>query len=294
MKTPSQSLREIVTDSILQVPGVNSALVARIVERTGFQACYFSGAAFASGNLAIPDIGLFTLTELTQAVGVITRRIEIPMIVDADTGFGGPLHVERTVIELGRAGAAAIQLEDQQLPKRCGHLSGKTLIPAEEMCQKLRTASSAQAPGNPIIIARTDARDSEGMEAAIGRAKRYIDAGAEWIFPEALATKKEFETFAEAISVPLVANMTEFGKSPLLTLEELSELGYAAVLYPVTLQRVMLRAAEAALGVIASEGSQASILDLMQTREELYDLIDYQDFEERDRQMMGGESLWEQ
>ncbi|MGV3607649.1 MAG: methylisocitrate lyase [Planctomycetaceae bacterium] len=293
MTSLSEQLRETVQDSILQVPGVGSALLARMAQRIGFQACYFSGAAFASGSLGIPDIGLFTLSELSQAVGVITRRIDIPMIVDADTGFGGPLHVERTMQELGRVNAAAVQLEDQQLPKRCGHLSGKTLITTEEMCQKLRAAANANAQGNPIIIARTDARDLEGIDAAIERAKRYIDAGAEWIFPEALTSPQEFEKFAREVEIPLVANMTEFGKSPLLTLDELSDMGYAAVLYPVTLQRVMMRAAEAAMGVIASDGTQESILDLMQTREELYDLIEYQDFEERDRHMMGDGSTWE-
>lgn len=290
MKPLSDKLRELTAESILQVPGVPTALVARLVERTGYEACYFSGASFSSGTLALPDIGLFTLTELSQAVVTITRRIEIPMIVDADTGFGGPLNVERTVLELAHAGAAAIQLEDQQLPKRCGHLSGKSLISSEEMCQKIKAATTTPTAANPIIIARTDARAVDGLEAAIERAKRYIDAGAEWIFPEALETPEEFDQFARAIPVPLMANMTEFGKSPLLTLDELSDLGYAAVLYPVTLQRVMMRAAEAALNLIAAEGSQQSILDLMQTREELYEMIDYKDFEERDREMMRGES----
>jgi methylisocitrate lyase len=216
--------------------------------------------------------------------------VNLPLIVDADTGFGEAVNVERTVVELEGAGAAAIQLEDQRLPKRCGHLSGKTLVEPEEMCAKLRAAAGARWDDDLVIIARTDARGAEGFDEALERAKRYLDAGADWIFPEALASQEEFARFAREIEAPLVANMTEFGKSPLLKLEELAEMGYAAVLYPVTLLRVALKAVEAALAVIAAEGSQHDLLDLMQNREELYDLLDYEDFEERDRAHFTGES----
>ena len=235
----------------------------------------------------MPDVGLFTLSELTDQTNKITRSIDIPLIVDADVGFGEAINVERTVQELEAAGAAAIQLEDQVLPKRCGHLSGKALIEIEAMCTKIRAAAAARFDDDTVILARTDARGVDGIEAAIDRAKRYIDAGADWIFPEALASKGEFEQFTQAIRVPLVANMTEFGKSPLLNHEELNQMGYAAALYPVTLLRIAMRAIEAALAVIDMEGSQESLLDLMQTREELYDLLDYEDFEERDRAYFG-------
>jgi methylisocitrate lyase len=281
--TPGKRLRELVTDSTIQVPGAPSALFARLVERCGYEAMYLSGAAFSAGILGLPDVGLFTLTELVQQTTYLTRASDLPLIVDADTGFGETLNVERTIIELEAAGAAAVQLEDQQFPKRCGHLAGKSLIEPEAMCAKLRAAAGARSDPDFVIIARTDARGVTNIDDAIERAKRYLDAGADWIFPEALQSKQEFEQFSEAIDAPLVANMTEFGKSPLLTLDELAELGYSAVLYPVTLLRVAMYGAEAALRVIANEGTQAEILDMMQTREGLYDLLDYKAFEERDR-----------
>jgi methylisocitrate lyase len=281
--SPGKKLRELVADSTLQVPGAPSALFARLIERCGYEAMYLSGAAFSAGILGLPDVGLFTLTELAQQTAYLTRACALPLIVDADTGFGEVLNVERTVIELEAAGAAAIQLEDQQFPKRCGHLAGKSLVEPAAMCEKLRAAAAARTDQDFIILARTDARGVTNIDDAIDRAKRYLDAGADWIFPEALQTKAEFEQFATAIEAPLVANMTEFGKSPLLTLDELADLGYSVVLYPVTLLRVAMFGAEAALRVIAQEGTQAEILDMMQTREDLYDLLDYQAFEDRSR-----------
>jgi methylisocitrate lyase len=285
--TPGQELRELVADATIQVPGAPNALLARLIERCGYDAMYLSGAAFSAGVLGLPDVGLFSLTELAQQTTYLTRTCGLPLIVDADTGFGEALNVERTVIELEAAGAAAIQLEDQQLPKRCGHLGGKSLVETATMCAKLRAAVAAKSDPNLVIIARTDARGVTGLADAIQRAKHYLDAGADWIFPEALESNEEFAEFARAIDAPLVANMTEFGKSPLLTLEELAELGYAAVLYPVTLLRVALKASEAALNLIAADGTQQDILDLMQTRDELYDLLDYRFFEERDRAHSG-------
>lgn len=282
-------LRQKVEDSTIQVPGAMNALVARMIERSGYDAAYFSGAAFSASTLALPDIGLFTLTELVQQVRMITSRTELPLIVDADTGFGEAVNVERTVFELEAAGAAAIQLEDQRLPKRCGHLSGKSLVEPAEMCAKLRAAVAARRDSGTIIIARTDARGVTTFDDAVDRAKQYLDAGADWIFPEALADRGEFEKFADAIDAPLLANMTEFGKSELLTLDDLADLGYAAVLYPVTLMRVAMKAIEAALAVLAEEGTQRELLDLMQSRQELYDLIDYQDYEERDQSYFRGE-----
>jgi methylisocitrate lyase len=281
--SPGKTLRDLAADSTIQVPGAPTALFARLIERCGYEAMYLSGAAFSAGILGLPDIGLFTLTELAQQTTYLTRACALPLIVDADTGFGEALQVERTIIELEAAGAAAIQLEDQQSPKRCGHLVGKSLIEADAMCAKLRAAAAARSDQDLVIIARTDARGVTSINDAIDRAQRYLAAGADWIFPEALQSKDEFEQFARAIEAPLVANMTEFGKSPLLTLDELAELGYSAILYPVTLLRIAMKAGEAALNLLAAEGTQADILDLMQSRDELYDLIDYKDFESRDK-----------
>jgi methylisocitrate lyase len=281
--SPGQELRDLVAESTIQIPGAPSALAARMIERCGFDALYLSGAAFSAGVLGLPDVGLFTLSELAQQTAYLTKASSLPLIVDADTGFGEALNVERTVVELEAAGAAAIQLEDQQLPKRCGHLAGKSLVEPEIMCAKLRAACAAREDSSLVIIARTDARGVTDLADAIARAHRYLAAGADWIFPEALRSKDEFAQFSEAVDAPLVANMTEFGQSPLLKLEELADLGYSAVLYPVTLLRVAMKATEAALNFLAADGTQQELLDLMQTRDELYDLLDYKYFEERDR-----------
>ncbi len=287
--SPAKVLRETVADVTIQVPGVPNALAGLLAEQAGFDAVYLSGAALAAGVLAMPDVGLFTLSELAQQTAYLTRRTKLPVIVDADTGFGEALNVERTIAELEAAGAAAIQLEDQQLPKRCGHLSGKTLVAPDEMCAKLRAAARARRNKDTILLARTDARAGEGPEAAIERARRYLDAGADWIFPEALVDRDEFAAFAAAVPAPLVANMTEFGKSQLLSLNELADLGYAVVLYPVTLLRVAMKAMAEALHVLHRDGTQTGLLPVMQTRQELYDLLGYDDYEERDRAYFTGE-----
>lgn len=286
--SPGKLLRQAVSDATIQVPGAFNALVARMIEAAGFEAAYLSGAAFSAGTLALPDVGLFTLTELAQQTTYLTRSVEIPIIVDADTGFGEPLNVHRTVVELEAAGAAAIQLEDQRLPKRCGHLSGKSLVEPEEMCAKLRAAAAARTDAELVIIARTDARGVTSFDEAVQRSLRYVEAGADWIFPEALENRDEFERFAKTVEVPLVANMTEFGKSPLLPIDDLNAMGYAAVLYPVTLLRVAMKVIEASLETIADEGIQTELMDMMQTRQELYDLLGYEEFEERDREYFAG------
>lgn len=282
--SPGEMLRATIEATAIQVPGAPNALAGRLIEEMGFAAMYLSGAALSTGVLAIPDVGLFTLTELVQHVNYITARAGIPLIVDADTGFGDTVNVERTIVELERAGAAAIQLEDQELPKRCGHLSGKSLIEGEAMCAKLRAAAAARADETTVIIARTDARGVDGFEAAVERAKQYLDAGADWIFPEALANAEEFQAFARAVDAPLMANMTEFGKSPILEFDELAQMGYRVVIYPVTLLRVAMKAMETALTVLAADGTQRELLDLMQTRQELYDLVEYESYEVRDRE----------
>ena len=281
--SPGARLRDAALRETILIPGAFNALVGRLIEDCGYEAMYISGAAFSAGTLALPDIGLFTLSELAEHTRQLTRSTRLPVIVDADTGFGEPVNVERTVMELEAAGAAAIQLEDQRLPKRCGHLSGKQLVEPEEMEAKIRAAAAARADEDLVILARTDARGVIGIDAAIDRAQRYLQAGADWIFPESLRTADEFAEFAKKVRAPLIANMTEFGQSPLLTLDELRQLGYVGVLLPVTLLRVAMKAIEAALVTIADEGSQRSLLDLMQTRQELYDLLGYKDFEERDR-----------
>lgn len=281
--SPGAKLKAAADGSTIAIPGAFNALVARMVEEAGFPAMYLSGAAFSAGALALPDIGLFTLSELAQQTAWLTRGADIPLIVDADTGFGAAVNVERTVIELEAAGAAAIQLEDQQLPKRCGHLSGKLLVETDEMCAKIRAAVAARRDPDLVILARTDARGVHDFDEAVDRAKRYLDAGADWIFPEALASREEFEKFAGEIDAPLIANMTEFGKSPLLSLDDLANLGYTGVLYPVTLLRVAMKGVEAALATLAADGTQRDLLDLMQTRQELYDLLGYSSYEARDK-----------
>jgi len=282
--TPGRVLRESISENAIQVPGAPNALMGRLIEEMGFSAMYLSGAAISAGVVGMPDIGLFTLTELVQQLQYLTAQVSTPVIVDADTGFGDTANVERTVMELERAGAAAIQLEDQELPKRCGHLSGKSLVTTDAMCAKIRAAVGARGDESTVIIARTDARGVDNFDAAVARATKYIEAGADWIFPEALATRDEFVSFAKAIDAPLVANMTEFGKSPLLNFTELADMGYRVVLYPVTLLRVAMKAAETALSIISTDGTQSELLDLMQTRQELYNLLEYDSYEERDRE----------
>lgn len=285
MTSPSagKALREAAAKSTILIPGAFNALTARLIERAGFSAMYLSGAAFSAGDFALPDIGLFTLTELVEQTTRLVRAAKIPLIVDADTGFGEAVNVERTVTELVAAGAAAIQLEDQRLPKRCGHLSGKSLVDADEMCAKVRAAVAARGNSDTVILARTDARGVEGFDQAVDRAQRYLDAGADWIFPEALADRQEFAQFAKAVKAPLVANMTEFGKSELLPIAEFNQLGYAGVLLPVTLLRVAMKAVEESLAAIVQDGTQQSLLPRMQSRQELYELLDYTGYEARDR-----------
>lgn len=280
--TSGEMLRLTVAANAIQVPGAPNALAGRLIEEMGFAAMYISGAAVSAGVLAMPDIGLFTLTELAQQVNFLSARVTIPVIVDADTGFGDVANVCRTVVEIERAGAAAIQLEDQELPKRCGHLPGKTLVSADAMADKLRAAVAARTDHQTVIIARTDARAVEGFDSAVDRARKYIAAGADWIFPEALTTRDEFASFAAAIHSPsappdlqLLANMTEFGQSPLLTFDELAAIGFRVVIYPVTLLRVAMKAIESTLSILAVDGTQRDLLDLMQTRQELYELLDY-------------------
>jgi methylisocitrate lyase len=263
------------------VPGAFNALTARMAERAGFEVLYVSGAALSAG-MAMPDVGLLTLNEVAEQTRLITSAISIPAIVDADTGFGEAINVERTVRTLESAGAAAIQLEDQRLPKRCGHLSGKDVVTADEMVAKVRAAVAARCNPALMIIARTDARGVTSFDDAVARSKLYRAAGADAIFPEALQSADEFARFRRAVDGPLVANMTEFGKSPLLRFDELAAIGYSLVLFPVTLMRLGMKAISEGLAVIKASGTQRNLLDRMQTRKELYDILGYADYEQRD------------
>jgi methylisocitrate lyase len=285
--SPGRRFRGALKQPPLMIPGVFNALTARLAERAGFRAVYQSGAALSASLAAVPDVGLLTQTEFTEQGRYLAAAVSIPVISDADTGFGEALAVERTVALFESAGLAGLHLEDQQMPKRCGHLSGKTLVSTAEMVSKLKAAVAARRDPSFVIIARTDGRASEGIEAAIERAHAYVEAGADLIFPEALESPEEFGRFASAIKVPLLANMTEFGKSPLLSASELAKLGYAAVLFPVTMLRVAAKAVENAMAQLARDGSQKGFVDRMQTRAQLYELLDYTGFESRDRTYFG-------
>ena len=228
-----------------------------------------------NATAGVPDIGLLTLTEVAQLAGYVARAVKIPAIVDADTGFGGAENAARTIEEFERAGLAGCHIEDQEFPKRCGHLAGKTLVETEDMNEKIAAAAAAKRDKDFLLIARTDARAVESFAKAVERAQSYLAAGADAIFPEALQNEQEFRDFAKEVKAPLLANMTEFGKSPLLSLKELSDLGYRMVIYPQTAFRVSMFAAGQMLRDLKKTGTQESWLDRMQTRQELYDLLDY-------------------
>ncbi|MBX2989032.1 MAG: methylisocitrate lyase [Bdellovibrionaceae bacterium] len=268
---------------LLQFPGSWSPIVSMAIERQGFDGVYISGSVL-SNDLGYPDIGLTTLTEVAQRGRQIARTTKLPAIIDADTGFGEPMNVTRTVQELIEMGLSGCHLEDQENPKRCGHLDGKAVVPVEQMVRKIAAACRGKAlDSNFLIIARTDARAMEGLDKTIERAKAYIDAGAEMIFTEALQDEKEFEKFRAAVSVPLLANMTEFGKSKLLSTETLQDLGYNMVIYPVTTFRLAMKATEEGLKAIKAQGTQEGILDRMQHRKELYELTRYEEYNSFDQ-----------
>jgi methylisocitrate lyase len=264
---------------IVRMPGAHDPLAALLARRAGFRALYLSGAALTA-SLALPDLGVLTLSELTFFTRAICRAAGLPLVVDGDTGYGEALNVMRLVRELEDAGAAAVQIEDQVLPKKCGHLSDKRLAAPDEMARKV--AAAARAARHLRIIARTDAVASEGLDAAIARARLYREAGAHAIFPEALRTVEELRAFAGAVPGPLLANMTEFGRSPLLAADDLARLGYKMVIWPVTALRIAARAMEECYAELARSGTQQALLGRMQTRTELYELIRYHDYEALD------------
>jgi methylisocitrate lyase len=271
----SKKLRELIANGAVMLPGVPNAAMARQVERAGFDAAYVSGAGMANATAGVPDIGLLTLTEVAQLAGYIAKAVKIPAIVDADTGFGGAENVVRTIRELEAAGLAGCHIEDQEFPKRCGHLSGKSLVDVEEMVGKIKAAVASRRDPDFMIIARTDARAVEGFDRAVERAGEYLAAGADAIFPEALQSAEEFRDFAKEIDLPLLANMTEFGKSPLLTFGQLVDFGYRIVIFPQSAFRVSMKASEEFFAALKKAGTQSDWLEKMQTRQELYDLLDY-------------------
>ncbi|MDO8629001.1 MAG: methylisocitrate lyase [Phycisphaerales bacterium] len=271
----SAELRRLIARGVVMLPGAYNALSARMIEQEGFSAMYLSGAVLANSVGGAPDIGLMSLTEARDHADHIARVTTVPLIMDADTGYGGPENAARTVQVLESAGVSGIHLEDQEFPKRCGHLDGKRLVPQEEFCEKIAAAAAARTSRDFVLIARTDARGVTGYDEAVRRAHAYLKAGADAIFPEALESREEFARFARDVDTLLLANMTEFGKTPFLTADEFGGMGYNLVIFPVTLQRVAMKATEDALRVLKAERSQKSLLDRMQTRRELYDLLGY-------------------
>ncbi|HEV2472469.1 MAG TPA: methylisocitrate lyase [Chthonomonadales bacterium] len=267
--------RELIRSETIAMPGVFNAITARMAQQVGFRAAYLSGAGVTNSLTAFPDIGLLTLTEMAQQARYVTAAVDLPVIADADTGYGEALSIARAVHDFENAGLAGIHLEDQVAPKRCGHLEGKRIVPASEMCARILAAVRARRHQSFFLIARTDARLVEGLDAAVERANAYLNAGADAIFPESLASEEEFANFASRVSAPLLANITEFGKTPLIPVSRLAELGYAMVIFPMSAFRMMMRACEECFSAIMQEGSQAAMVNRMQTRNELYELIDY-------------------
>ncbi|NLU84596.1 methylisocitrate lyase [Rhodococcus sp. HNM0569] len=267
--------------SIQRLPGAINPLTAKLIQEIGFEGAYVSGGAL-SAALALPDIGLTTLTEVTAHSMQIAHATDLPVLVDADTGFGEPMSAARTVVAFEDAGIAGLHLEDQVNPKRCGHLDGKAIVPADDMVRRVRAAVTARRDPDFVICARTDAAGTDGIDEAIDRAKAYADAGADMIFTEALRTETDFEKFRAAVDIPLLANMTEFGKSRLLSAKTLEDIGYNAVIYPVTTLRLAMGAIEQGLREIHELGTQEGVVDRMQTRARLYELLEYERYNEFD------------
>ena len=276
------------TERPLQVVGTVNAYSALLAEHSGFRALYLSGAGVANASFGLPDLGMTSLNDVCEDVRRITSATELPLLVDADTGWGAAFNIARTCSELIKAGAGGMHLEDQVAAKRCGHRPGKELVPAAEMVDRIKAAVDGRTDAGFVIMARTDAHAVEGQQAAVDRAGAYAEAGADMIFAEALATLDEFRQFTTAVRLPVLANITEFGKTPLFTTQELASVGVRLVLYPLSAFRTMSKAALAVFGAIRREGTQKSVLDLMQTRAELYDTLGYHDYEKKLDELFGG------
>jgi len=267
----------LATGELLRFPGAFNPLSARLIERKGFEGVYISGAVL-SADLGLPDIGLTTLTEVAGRGQQIARMTDLPAIIDADTGFGEPMNVARTVQTLEDAGLAGCHIEDQINPKRCGHLDGKAVVDTDTAIKRIRAAVDARRDENFLVMARTDIRAVDGLDAAIDRARQLVDAGADAIFPEAMRTLAEFEAVRAAVDVPILANMTEFGKSDLFSVDDLRNVGVNIVIWPVSLLRLAMGAADRALDALQDEGHLKNQLGQMQHRADLYDLIDYEQY----------------
>ncbi|HJP19138.1 MAG TPA: methylisocitrate lyase [Nitrospinota bacterium] len=278
-------IKELMGEGIVVLPGAFNGISAKLVEKAGFKAFYISGAGLVNGVAAMPDVGLLTMSEVQTQASYIVNAVNIPCIVDGDTGFGETVNVMRMVKGLEGIGAAGVHIEDQELPKKCGHLSGKKLVSPQAMAEKIASAVEARKDPDFIIIARTDARGVEDIKNAIERANIYLEAGADVIFPEALESKEEFVTFKKEVNAPLLANMTEFGKTPLITVSEFEDIGYSIVIFPLTTFRVMIKAVQDALGKLKAEGTQKDLIEKMLTRKELYELIDYNEYEGIDKKI---------
>jgi len=277
-----RSLREQLNgDELLRFPGMLNPLSARLIERKGFEGVYISGGVMAA-ELGIPDIGLTTLSEISERGGQIARTTDLPTIIDADTGFGGTLNIARTVQHLENAGISALHIEDQVNPKRCGHLDGKSVVDEPEARERIGAAVRARRDPNLVIVARTDIRALDDLDATIRRAQALVDAGADVVFPEALRSLEEFEAVVAAVDVPVLANMTEFGKSDLFTADQLRDVGVRIVIWPVTLLRMAMGAVDRALDTLLTDGHMTGRLGEMQHRADLYDLIDYPSYNEFD------------
>ena len=283
--TPAEKRAELIkklkTGKIIRFPGAYSPIIAKLIEEIGYEGVYISGAVMAN-DLGLPDIGLTTLSEVSYRAEQIARVTNLPSIVDADTGFGEPMNCARTIETFENFGISGCHIEDQINPKRCGHLDNKEVVSTNEMVKKIKSAVKARKDKNFLIIARTDANAVEGINKTIARIKAYVDAGADMVFPEALKDEKEFEIVRKATKAYLLANMTEFGKSKLLSIKELSNLGYNLVIYPVTTQRLALKNVEDGLKQIFKEGHQNNVIDKMQTRKRLYELVDYEKYSQFD------------
>jgi methylisocitrate lyase len=280
-----KKIKELIKESIVVMPGAFNAISARLVEKAGFKAVYISGAGLANGVAAMPDLGLLTMTEVLTQSKYIIDAVDIPCIIDGDTGFGEAINVMMMIKEMESLGAGGVHIEDQEMPKKCGHLAGKRLVSSEAMAVKIAAAVEARTDPDFLIIARTDARAVEGIDGAIKRTNVYLEAGADAIFPEALESKEEFILFRKEVSIPLLANMTEFGKSPYLSVKEFEDMGYNMVIFPLTAFRVMLKSVADALSKLKAEGSQEMFIEEMMTRKELYEIIGYEDYKEIDKKI---------
>ncbi len=277
-------LRQKISEGIVEAPGVFNGIGALIAERYNFNALYLSGSGVAAVQ-GLPDLSITTLDEVVSEARRITSISNLPLIVDIDTGFGEILNVERTIIEMEKAGVSAIHIEDQIMPKKCGHLEGKTLVSEHEMVEKIVAAVEARKNKNFMIIARTDARAVEGFDRAVERAKLYLKAGADAIFPEALQTEEEFREFHKKVPAVLLANMTEYGKSPLLSSKELEEMGYRIVIFPLTAFRAAIKTMDSVYNELMKKGTQRGIMDKIATRSEFYDIIKYSEYENEDKEI---------